>query len=392
MSDGAVKVLAKMQLAKLGGEQNLASFFKERNCTMPHVGLLQPADSILNAVGEDIRRRIFMTADQGGTSFCLRPEFTIPVALGHIKSGKVKGRYGYAGTVFRLRDEEPQEFVQVGIEDIGAKNRIAADTRSLADCVETLRMLGAKKLSISTGDQAIFEAVLESLGLPQAWQNRLGRVFGDSKRLKDDLDRLSGKKKNELASLDPKLRAAVNAGDKDGVCNFITKQMKKGGLSEKVGRTPNEIADRLMQKAELAAVRLSPTKRHALESFLALDLAMDKANVKLWALARQYDIALGPALEVFHKRLSAIEKLQLENVSLKYCAGFGRSLDYYTGFVFEIKKYGKPDSKPLAGGGRYDNLLNVLGAKQEIPSIGFSVWVDRLSRGAINITDKRGAK
>lgn len=378
----AVKPRAKMQLAKLGGEQELSAFFKARNCTMPHVGLLQPADPILNAAGEDIRRRIFMTADQGGTSFCLRPEFTIPVALGHIESGKAKGRYGYAGTVFRLRDDEPQEFVQVGIEDIGAKNRIAADAKSLSDCVETLRMLGAKKLSISTGDQAIFEAVLESLGLPQAWKNRLGRVFGDTKRLKSDLDRLSGKKGDELASLDLKLREVLEAGDEEAVKKFIAKQMKSSGLSPKTGRTPDEITARLMQKAELAAVNLSADKRYALESFLSLDLAMDKANVKLWALARKYDISLGDALEDFHKRLTAIEKLQLENVSIKYRAGFGRSLDYYTGFVFEVRKSGKPDSRPLAGGGRYDKLLNVLGAKQEIPAIGFSVWVDRLSRSA----------
>lgn len=378
----AVKPRAKMQLAKLGGEQELSAFFKARNCTMPHVGLLQPADPILNAAGEDIRRRIFMTADQGGTSFCLRPEFTIPVALGHIEKGKAKGRYGYAGTVFRLRDEEPQEFVQVGIEDIGAKNRIAADTRSLADCVETLRMLGAKRLSISTGDQAIFEAVLQSLGLPQAWQERLGRVFGDTKRLKSDLDKLSGKKGDELASLDPKLREVLEAGDEEAVKKIIAKQMKASGLSPKTGRTPDEITARLMQKAELAAVNLSADKRHALESFISLDLAMDKANVKLWALARKYDISLGDALEDFHKRLTAIEKLQLENVSIKYRAGFGRSLDYYTGFVFEVRKSGKPDSKPLAGGGRYDHLLNVLGSKQDIPAIGFSVWVDRLSRSA----------
>ncbi|MFK7902090.1 MAG: ATP phosphoribosyltransferase regulatory subunit [Nitratireductor sp.] len=379
------KPRAKMQLAKLGGEQELSHFFKARNCTMPHIGLLQPADPILNAAGEDIRRRIFMTADQGGKSFCLRPEFTIPVALRHIESGKTKGRYGYAGTVFRLREDEAQEFVQVGIEDIGAKNRIAADARCLNDCVETLRMLGSKKLVIATGDQAIFEAVLQSLGLPVAWQNRLARVFGDEKRLREDLDRLSGKSGDELAHLDEKLRAQLEAGDKEAVAKFVEKKMKAGGLSPQAGRTSEEITARLMQKAELNAVRLSADKRHALEQFLKLDMAIDKANVKLWSLARNYDIALGPALEVFHKRLAAIEKLQLENVSIKYRAGFGRRLDYYTGFVFEVRGAGKANAKPLAGGGRYDNLLNVLGSKVETPAIGYSVWVDRLPRGATAI-------
>ena len=364
------------------GEPELGAFFRERGCSIPDIALLQPADPILNAAGEDIRRRIFMTNDRAGQSFCLRPEFTIPVCLNHIESGKAKGRYGYAGTVFRQRDAERQEFTQIGIEDIGAQKRIAADARSLNDCAELLRMLGAKKLSIAIGDQAIFEAVLASLGLPQAWQDRLGRVFGDGKRLKDDLDRLSGKKRDEFGDLDPKLRAMLDAKDSEAVIGWLAKKMKSGGLSQQAGRTAEEIGARLMQKAELASVKLSRDKRHALESFLALDMPLEKANIELWTLARKYNIALGSALENFHKRLAAIQKLGLADVSLRYRAGFGRRLDYYTGFVFEIRAAGKPDGKPLAGGGRYDRLLNLLGAETEVPAIGFAVWVDRLSKGA----------
>jgi len=135
-----------------------------------------------------------------------------------------------------------------------------------------------------------------------------------------------------------------------------------------------------MQKAELASTSLPRQKRQALENFLALDLPMEKADVELWGLARKYNIALGPALEAFHKRLAAIQKLGLNDVSLRYRAGFGRRLDYYTGFVFEIRAAGKPDARPLAGGGRYDRLLNLLGAKQDVPAIGFAIWLDRLAK------------
>ena len=164
-------------------DRKLEAFFRHARCTTPDIGLLQPADPILNAAGEDLRRRIFMTADEGGQAWCLRPEFTIPVCLRHIEGGKAKQRYGYVGKVFRHRTDEPHEFVQAGIEDIGAKNLIAADTRSLSDCVTMLRELGAGKLAVTTGDQAIFEAVLESLGLPDSWQTRLGRAFGDPVKL-----------------------------------------------------------------------------------------------------------------------------------------------------------------------------------------------------------------
>ena len=35
-------------------------------------------------------------------------------------------------------------------------------------------------------------------------------------------------------------------------------------------------------------------------------------------------------------------------------------------------------ARPLAGGGRYDRLLTLLGAKTPIPGVGFSVWLDRI--------------
>ena len=34
--------------------------------------------------------------------------------------------------------------------------------------------------------------------------------------------------------------------------------------------------------------------------------------------------------------------------------------------------------EPLAGGGRYDRLLTLLGASKPIAGVGFSVWLDRI--------------
>jgi len=357
----------------------IESFLRERKCALPDIGLLQPADPILNAAGEDIRRRIFMTADQRGCDMCLRPEFTIPVCLDHIESGKQKKRYGYVGKVFRQRADEPAEFMQAGIEDIGAPNRIAADAKCLDDAVGMLRNLGKGRLSVTIGDQAIFEAVLKSMGLPKAWRERLGRAFGDEERIAADLDRLEGKFVEPLADIPPALTQAIREKDRLSVVETVSREMEKAGLSNQAGRTSEEIAKRMMEKAELASTRLSPQKREILEAFLSLDLQLANANRKLWSFARRAHIPLGDALEDFHKRCLAIEKLGLENVSIRYKTGFGRRLDYYTGFVFEVRGTGKSSAKPLAGGGRYDGLLTVLGSKEKTPAIGFAVFADRVS-------------
>jgi len=356
----------------------IETFLRERKCALPEIGLLQPADPILDAAGEDIRRRIFMTADQHSRQMCLRPEFTIPASLHHLKSARDKMRYGCIGKVFRHRADEPAEFLQAGIEDIGAKNRIAADARCLQDAVELVNLLGKKRLSVTIGDQAIFNEVLKSLGIPRAWQDRLGRNFGDPVRISADLDRLSGIASDELSELPPKLLGALKAREQDEVVRLVENRLRKAGLAHQSGRSAGEISARLIEKAELAATRLPDNKREILEAFLGLDMPLAKANSKLWGFARRADLSLGDALETFHKRIVAIEKLGLENVAIRYRTGFGRRLDYYTGFVFEVSAPGR-GNRPFAGGGRYDHLLNVLGAKGEVPAVGFGVYVDRVT-------------
>ena len=62
-----------------------------------------------------------------------------------------------------------------------------------------------------------------------------------------------------------------------------------------------------------------------------------------------------------------------------FSAEFARNLDYYTGFVFEARHQGRRGDHPVIGGGRYDRLLRLLGASEDIPAVGASIWLDRLS-------------
>jgi ATP phosphoribosyltransferase regulatory subunit len=63
----------------------------------------------------------------------------------------------------------------------------------------------------------------------------------------------------------------------------------------------------------------------------------------------------------------------------RFSTAFGRGLDYYTGFEFELHHRGN-GTEPLVAGGRYDGLMTQLGSPSPIPAVGFSIWVDALSR------------
>jgi ATP phosphoribosyltransferase regulatory subunit len=64
---------------------------------------------------------------------------------------------------------------------------------------------------------------------------------------------------------------------------------------------------------------------------------------------------------------------------VRFSTSFGRGLDYYTGFEFELHGHGN-GAGPLVAGGRYDGLMTQLGSAAPIPAVGFSVWVEALTQ------------
>ena len=80
--------------------------------------ILQPAEPFLDLSGEDIRKSLYLTTDASGEELCLRPDLTIPVALGYLGSSQAGQPAGfcYLGPVFRYRGGQTSEFNQAGVE------------------------------------------------------------------------------------------------------------------------------------------------------------------------------------------------------------------------------------------------------------------------------------
>ncbi|AZO01110.1 ATP phosphoribosyltransferase regulatory subunit [Mesorhizobium sp. M9A.F.Ca.ET.002.03.1.2] len=355
---------------------DIAKLFAARNTHEVEVAVLQPADPFLDMAGEDLRRRIFLTESETGQTLCLRPEFTIPVCLDHIASqAGTPRRYSYLGEVFRQRREGGNEFFQAGIEDLGDRDTAQADARSLVDAHALLSLaLPGQALAVTLGDQTIFEAVLAALGLPRGWRMRLARAFGSAAMLEAALADLANPPRN--GQLSGPVAALVLDGDLEGLSSHIVGGMEQAGLSASAGRSPSDIARRLIEKAELRSVRLSNEAFSALKDFLAIHVPLNSAAQALETFATDAGLSLGAALDNFSARAKAIEAHGLPVEKIRYDAAFGRPLDYYTGLVFEIAA--QDSDRPLAGGGRYDRLLTLLGAKTPIPGVGFSVWLDRI--------------
>src|SRR5690606_26690119 len=146
------------------------------------------------------------------------------------------------------------------------------------------------------------------------------------------------------------------------------------GLAIIGGRTAAEITDRYLEKSALAA-GIGARQAAVLEGVIGVAGRPDAALAELQRLAKADRLGLRPALHRFARRLDAIAAAGIDPGGLTFAADFGRRLDYYTGFVFEI--FRGRGARPIAGGGRYDRLLAHIGAGGAVPAVGFAISLDR---------------
>jgi ATP phosphoribosyltransferase regulatory subunit len=99
----------------------------------------------------------------------------------------------------------------------------------------------------------------------------------------------------------------------------------------------------------------------------------------LRTLAAEAGLDIGLALDLFESRTGFLAAQGVEVARIRFSTAFGRGLDYYTGFVFELHDTDKRVERQLVAGGRYDELLTRLGASAPIPAVGFAVWIERLA-------------
>ncbi|MBV9432641.1 MAG: ATP phosphoribosyltransferase regulatory subunit [Hyphomicrobiales bacterium] len=359
-------------------EAKLIDLFARRGFTRVEPPVLQPLEPFLELSGEDLRRRMFVTGDAEARELCLRPEYTIPVSRWHLAlpGSPRAGAYAYFGPVFRFRDGEANEFLQSGVEDFGRQDREAADAEILDLALEALREMSAGPITTSVGDVGLFSALLEAMRLSGSTARRLRRAYAAGKVGTRALATLSSPSTSQNHA---GLLAALQGQDPAAARLFVEDILKIAGISTISGRSAHQIAARFLDQATNGPSGLSEEQLKIFERFLAIAGHPDEAADALRALASDTKLELGRAVETLEIRNGFMEARGIDLSSLHFSASFGRNLDYYTGFVFEIRKAEPAASKPLVGGGRYDGLLRRLGSGEDVPAVGCSIWLDRVS-------------
>jgi len=356
----------------------LLQSFAQAGYARAEPAILQPAEPFLDLSGEDIRKSLYLTTDAGGDELCLRPDLTIPVARDYLSSdraGRAAG-FSYLGPVFRYRGGRPSEFLQAGIESFGRQDRAAADAEMLALALAATAAFGVTEVEIRTGDVALFNALIDALDLYPVWRRRLIKDFNRKVSLEQDLERLTlatMPNRNEYEGV----LAALAGSDRKAALALVTDLMSIAGTTNVGGRSVAEIADRFLEQSTLKGGALPRHALHLIKRFLAISGSPDEAVAQLRALASEAGLDIASAIDQFESRIGFMTARGIDIRKTRFSTSFGRGLDYYTGFEFEL--HAKSDGlEPLVAGGRYDGLMTRLGAATPIPAVGFAVWVETL--------------
>ena len=281
--------------------------------------------------GEDILNQIYAFRDKSDRDLALRFEHTastVRVVAAHRELQKPFKRYIIGPTWRYERPSETRfrEFLQADIDIFGVESSIA-DAEVISAVVEAFSRLGFEGFIIYLNDRRILKSIVELAGiLPEN-------------------------------SLD-----AIRAVDK------IKKISKDGVIEELKKISPNE-------KVSIKLLDLIGLKGKPLEVICSVKQTL-----------KDYPEGI--------KGCEALEEL------IKYARAFGfadyieidlslaRGLDYYTGPIFEVFAKGFEDYSSIAGGGRYDDLVELFGG-EPTPATGVSFGVDRVS---LILEEKEGFK
>ncbi len=370
---------------------NMRALFTKAGYEPVAPAILQPADILLDCSGEALRARTYVFTDLDGTELCLRPDITVPTARLYMERHPTvyeEARYCYNGPTFRYspassarktkgKTTRPREFRQLGLELYAMRDRLAAEAEIFKLTLDGVEQAGLRDYRIKIGDLGLFSAFLDAIEMPERWRVRLKHHFWRPELFHKLLNELSEGSKNNgepqqnTPHLDPK--------DPISAMLVVSRYMSKKNIPLFGNRTLEEVTLRLLDKQlDSDEQRLSSDHVQLIEDYLDINGPPRAAVARINDLTDKAGISIDKALRKFEKRLDLFKERGINLKSTEFSAEFGRDFEYYTGFVFQIEAPDSAQVGPVAGGGRYDKLLQKLGTSEKVKAIGCAIHTERL--------------
>ncbi|MDR2576895.1 MAG: histidine--tRNA ligase [Puniceicoccales bacterium] len=279
--------------------------------------ILEPLELFAEKSGPEIAEQLFHFEDRGGRSVAMRPEMTPTLArMVGARAAALRRPIRWFSVGEQFRYERPQKgrlraFYQMNLDLLG-ESAIGADGEVIAALIASLKAFGLneKDFRLRLSDRQLWRHFLASRG--------------------------------------------VSDDGAAGILNTI----------DKMGREPESVS-----REKLCSIVSTPVAEELLRSVKELSQCTTLGALGAFFRSNGHGAAMDRLREweELFNILTAMELAQFISIDLSVVRG----LAYYTGFVFEAFECGG-ESRALAGGGRYDNLVKKL-AGTDMPACGFAI-------------------
>ncbi len=351
----------------------LSSVFKKNGFTEIETPLIENTDLFLRKLGPELSGQLYSFVDPDGNNVTLRPEFTSSVIRQFIEQRPTSQimRYAYNGPIFRHSKESNQK-TQAGVEILGGDD---TDFEVLKTAIEGIRRLNIKNITLKIGNIGILSSILDEFAFSDILKLLLVQNITEIKSGTFDKNAFynqvgNGKEQSNLLSNSTK--------NNSHILNELIEKVMLNYVSGSTGRrTQHEIIMNLMQKWS------------DLDNKKSFIQALDKLSCVSNISGQPIDVInkLRPMVIDYPKSHSIIDSLEItlskliniieKDINVEVDLGYARGISYYTGIIFDfsIKK------SSICGGGRYNNLVKILGGPST-PAIGFAYDIESI----LNIT------
>ncbi|MEM5812333.1 MAG: histidine--tRNA ligase [Candidatus Aenigmatarchaeota archaeon] len=270
--------------------------------------------------GEDIKKEIYYFKDKGDREIGLRFDLTAPMArviASNPQLPKPFKRY-QIGPVWRYDNPQAgryREFWQADADIIGSE-KMDCEAECLAVAVTIIEALGFRDFAIRLNNRKVLNGIMEMFDIPKETREEVFRSL-------DKIEKIGTRS--------------------------VTNELRKAGLNETKIRKLMEI---VKERGSPSTVLKTESRKFGNYSLVSEGISELEQIVEK---CRSY----------------GIERKIIIDLSLV------RGLDYYTGPIFEISVRTKKEIGSIAGGGRYDNLVETYGGRWT-PAVGISLGVERI--------------
>ena len=142
------------------------------------------------------------------------------------------------------------------------------------------------------------------------------------------------------------------------------------------GRTRADVIDRILRKRQQLGTRDNVMRAlMCLKQWGEIQTTLDTDQVftRLHELVPENATAVHDHLQQWAQSVEAVTSMGVAKQNIMLNPSLLRDYNYYTGMVFELRT---TNGDLLGAGGRYDELVQLMGSQTSVPAVGFAYYMD----------------